>query len=169
MRNLIMVAFIEPVADGLEFPRTNWPLHITLLRFDVGPSESAGVAERLIELAAVPVMGALGALLTVGPDAEFGHQGSIPVSLVEHDPLLQGLHEELFDAVVELGGTAATPRYVLNNYRPHISHHDRRQPKQGDVVVLDRVALVDMAPDSNHTIRRILKLWALPEEPELRK
>jgi hypothetical protein len=25
--------------------------------------------------------------------------------------------------------------------------------------VLDRVALVDMAPDGDHTIRRVLRLW----------
>ena len=35
MRNLIAVAFVEPVAEGLEFPRDDWPLHITLVKFDV--------------------------------------------------------------------------------------------------------------------------------------
>ena len=35
MRNLIAVAFVEPVAEGLEFPRDDWPLHLTLVKFDV--------------------------------------------------------------------------------------------------------------------------------------
>lgn len=159
MRNLILVVFVEAVADGLVFPRTDWPLHITLLRFDVEPSEDGDVAERLGELVTTPVRGALGTMLTIGPDDGFGHQGSIPVSLVERHPILQGLHEELFDAVAQVGGKVATPHYVLDHYRPHISHHDGKRPKPGDAVVLDQIALVDMAPGGNHTIRRILKVW----------
>ncbi|MEZ2390901.1 2'-5' RNA ligase family protein [bacterium RCC_150] len=161
MRNLILVAFVETVAEGLIFPRSDWPLHITLLRFDVEPSEDADVAEYLGELVNAPAKGALGAALTVGSDAGFGHQGSIPVSLIERHPILQGLHEELFDAVARIGGRVATPHYVLDNYRPHISHHDGKRPKPGDAVVLDNIALVDMAPQGNHTIRQVLKLWHL--------
>ncbi|UVJ39701.1 2'-5' RNA ligase family protein [Arthrobacter sp. CJ23] len=162
MRNLILVAFTEPVAPGLVFPRDDWPLHITLLRFDVEPPASTDVVPHLIQRAAAPVAGALGAVLRIGDDAGFGVQGSIPVSLVDHHPLLQGLHEELLDAVEELGGKVAIPRYVLEGYRPHISHHNSKRPKPGDVVVLDHIALVDMAPGGNHTIRKILELWRVP-------
>ncbi|MFK4641370.1 hypothetical protein ABIA52_004259 [Paenarthrobacter histidinolovorans] len=159
MRNLIWVAFTEPVQQGLVFPRSDWPLHITLLRFDVGPNVSADVADVLADLAEASVKGALGTRLRVGGEAGFGHMGSIPVSLIEHDPLLQGLHEEIVEAAVGVGARIATPNYVLDHYRPHISHHDGKRPKSGDTVVLDQVALVDMAPDGDHTIRRILRLW----------
>ncbi|TVU64889.1 2'-5' RNA ligase family protein [Paenarthrobacter nitroguajacolicus] len=159
MRNLIWVSFTEPVQPGLVFPRSDWPLHITLLRFDVGDDVSADVAGVLADLAEAPVRGALGTQLTIGEEAGFGHLGSIPVSLIHHNPLLQGLHEEIVDAVTSIGGRIATPNYVLERYRPHISHHDGKRPKSGDVVVLDQVALVDMAPQGDHTIRRILRLW----------
>lgn len=159
MRNLIWVAFTEPVQPGLVFPRSDWPLHITLLRFDVGPEAGADVADVLTDLAEAPVKGALGTQLTVGEEAGFGHLGSIPVSLIHHNPLLQGLHEEIVDAVTSVGGRIATPNYVLERYRPHISHHDGKRLKSGDAVVLDQVALVDMAPEGDHTIRRILRLW----------
>ncbi|MFW0773365.1 2'-5' RNA ligase family protein [Paenarthrobacter nitroguajacolicus] len=159
MRNLIWVAFTEPVSPGMVFPRSDWPLHITLLRFDVGPDLSADVAGVLADLGEAPVKGALGTRLTVGEEAGFGHMGSIPVSLIEHNPLLQGLHEEIVEAAVGVGARIATPNYVLENYRPHISHHDGKRAKHGDVVVLDQVALVDMAPEGDHTIRRILRLW----------
>ena len=72
MRNLIFVAFVEPVAEGQVFPRTDWPLHITLLRFDVKfdagaagttiTQDSADVAERIAGLAAAPAAAALGVL-----------------------------------------------------------------------------------------------------------
>ena len=171
MRNLILVAFIEPVTDGLIFPRDNWPLHITLVRFDVdvvndvkfdvGGGRGADVAMRIAGLIDRPVREALGAALTIGADAGFGRRESVPVSLVEPSRPLQELHECLVRAVAELPGREPSPHHTLENYRPHVSHHGEKRTRPGDVVVLDRVALVDMAPDGNHSVRRILHLWEL--------
>ncbi|NUP60101.1 MAG: hypothetical protein HOQ06_11600 [Pseudarthrobacter sp.] len=163
-RNLIFVAFVEPVADGQVFPRTDWPLHITLVRFDVGPPAAADPADGLAGLAEAPATAALGAVLRVGEDAAFGRDGSVPVSLVDRHPALQALHEQLVQAVADAGGRILTPRHTLSGYRPHVSHHGApgtavKRLNQGDAVVLDRIALVDMAPDGDHTIRRVLRLW----------
>ena len=165
MRNLIFVAFVEPVAEGQVFPRTDWPLHITLLRFDVrfdaGTTEGADVAERIAGLADAAAAAALGTPLTVGADAGFGRDGSVPVSLVAPHPALQQLHEQLVHLVADAGGRVLTPGHTLAGYRPHISHHGSKRLHQGDAVVIDRVALVDMAPGGDHTIRRVLRLWSL--------
>ena len=175
MRNLILVAFIEPVTDGLVFPRDDWPLHITLVKFDVdvesgvddgvktddGGGQGSGLAERIAGLIDLPVRAALGTALTIGADAGFGRQGSVPVSLVEPSRSLQELHESLMGTVAGLPGRVPTADYTLDNYRPHVSHHGDKRAQPGDVVVLDRVALVDMAPDGNHSVRRILRLWEL--------
>ncbi|MBT2552635.1 2'-5' RNA ligase family protein [Arthrobacter sp. ISL-5] len=158
MRNLIMVAFIEPVAVGQEFLRSDWPLHVTLVRFDVG---NDGDAARFAALAEMPAKQALGTVLAVGGEDRFGRQGSVPVSLVETDPALQMLHDSLVQAVQQVSGRVASPQYTRRNFRPHVSHHGDRRVHRGDAVVLDQIALVDMAPDGNHTIRRILELWEL--------
>ncbi|WP_258804451.1 2'-5' RNA ligase family protein [Pseudarthrobacter sp. NS4] len=169
MRNLIFVVFVEPVAAHQVFPRSDWPLHITLVRFDVATGQSAGVAERIGSLADAPARAALGAGLVVGEDAAFGRNGTVPVSLVEPHPVLQRLHEDLVGVVTDMDGRILTPRHTLSGYRPHVSHHgtagpDARRLHPGDDVVLDRIALVDMAPDGDHTIRRILRLWS--RQPE---
>jgi len=161
MRNLILVAFVEPVTEGLVFPRTDWPLHITLVRFDAGTTDGADPAERLSALAEAPAMAALGASLTVGNDAGFGRHGSVPVSLIQPQPDLQILHERLVAAVGSLGGKVLTPAHTLSGYRPHVSHHGDKRLQPGDAVVLDRIALVDMAPDGDRTVRRVLRLWSL--------
>jgi hypothetical protein len=161
MRNLILVAFVEPVAEGLVFPRTDWPLHITLVRFDAGTTDGADPAECLAALAEAPAMAALGASLTAGNDAGFGRHGSVPVSLIEPQPDLQILHERLVAAVGILGGKVLTPAHTLSGYRPHVSHHGDKRLQPGDAVVLDRIALVDMAPDGDRTVRRVLRLWSL--------
>lgn len=160
MRNLILVAFVEPVTDGLVFPRSEWPLHITLVRFDV---EDAAV-ERVAALASPHAAAALGAALSVGEDAGFGRKGSVPVSLIKLQPDLQALHERLVAAVESVGGTILTPAHTLSGYRPHVSHKGDKRLNPGDGVVLDRIALVDMAPDGDRTVRRILQLWSLPEK-----
>ncbi len=157
MRNLILVAFVEPVADGLVFPRTHWPLHITLVRFDVGTDDSV---DHVAALAAPHAGAALGTGLTVGEDAGFGRNGSVPVSLIQPQPDLQALHELLVMAIQGLGGKVLTPAHTMSGYRPHVSHHGDKRLNPGDAVVLDRIALVDMAPDGDHTIRRILRLWS---------
>lgn len=165
MRNLIFVAFVEPVAEGQVFPRTDWPLHITLVRFDVrfdaGSAEGADVAEHIAGPAGAPAAAALGTALEVGADARFGRDGSVPVSLVAPHPALQQLHEQLVRLVPDVGGRILTPRHTLAGYRPHVSHHGSKRLHQGDAVVLDRIALVDMAPGGDHTIRRVLRLWSL--------
>jgi len=42
-----------------------------------------------------------------------------------------------------------------------VSHHGDKRLQPGDAVVLDRIALVDMAPDGDRTVRRVLRLWSL--------
>jgi hypothetical protein len=190
MRNLIAVAFVEPVTEGLEFPRDDWPLHITLVKFDVveprqeadstagatadaaadrapeagdapsgAPVPGDRFAGKIATIMAEPVSAVLGCQVTVGGEARFGRNGSIPVNLIEPDEQLQSLHDALVRIVQELPGRISTPAYTLAGYRPHVSHHGDKRLRQGDAVGLDRIALVDMAPGGGHATRRILKLW----------
>lgn len=186
MRNLIAVAFMEPVTEGLEFPRDDWPLHITLVKFDVveprqeadltagstadaaaGPAGEVGeapvpgdrLAGKIATIMAEPVAAVLGCPVTVGGEAGFGRAGSIPVNLIESSAALQSLHDALVRMAQELPGRISTPAYTLEGYRPHVSHHGDKRLHQGDTVLLDRIALVDMAPDGGHSTRRILRLW----------
>ena len=177
MRNLIVVAFLEPVTEGMEFPRDAWPLHITLVKFDVvdplpaADDASAGVddygaavaGDRLASQVAgrmdTPVRAAPGSAVTARLEAGFGRAGSIPVSLIEPSAPLQTLHEALVGVVAALPGRVATPGYTMAGYRPHVSHRGGQGPHAGGQLALDRIALVDMAPDGGHATRRVLRLW----------
>ena len=160
LRNLIFVAFVEPVAAGQVFLRTEWPLHITLVRFDAATTDSADVADSIAKLAAPHAEAALGTRLAVGEDAGFGRNGSVPVNLIRPQPDLQNLHERLVEAVDGLGAKVLTPGHTRAGYRPHVSHHGSKRLHPGDAVVLDRVALVDMAPGGDHAVRHVLRLWS---------
>ena len=152
MGAFVVVVFVQPVAAGLTFERSQWPLHITLARFDT--KESADV-----------VMGRLGPALTrhlgfrvrVGGDAYFGRNGTVHVSLVEPVPRLQRLHEECL-AAVGPDSHVLSPHHTGKHFRPHVSHTvGRLQP--GDEVLVRQAALVDMRPDSDSRFRRVLGVW----------
>jgi len=181
MRNLIVVAFLEPVTEGMEFPRDAWPLHITLVKFDVvdqpptadgaaqlpadaatdavAPAAGDALAARVAGLMDAPARAALGTTVTVGGEAGFGRGGSVPVSLIEPNAPLQTLHEALVGVVEALPGRIATPGYTMAGFRPHVSHRGEKAPRAGGQLVLDQIALVDMAPDGGHATRRVLTLW----------
>ena len=123
------------------------------------PAPGDPLAEHIATLMAAPVAAALGCRMSVGGEAGFGRAGSIPVNLIEPSEQLQFLHNELVRIVEQLPGRISTPAYTLEGYRPHVSHHGDKRLQQGDTFALDRIALVDMAPDGGHATRRILKLW----------
>lgn len=152
MGAFVVVVFVQPVAAGLTFERSQWPLHITLARFDT--KESADV-----------VMGRLGPALTrhlgfrvrVGGDDYFGRNGTVHVSLVEPVPRLQRLHEECL-AAVGPDSHVLSPHHTGKYFRPHVSHTvGRLQP--GDEISVRQAALVDMRPDSDSRFRRVLGVW----------
>ncbi|MBV1779267.1 2'-5' RNA ligase family protein [Paeniglutamicibacter sp. ABSL32-1] len=148
----VLVAFVVPARAGLVFPRSGWPLHITLVRFDT--RESAEVVRARLD-GVLPAR--LGFGVRVGPDAQFGRDGSVPVSLVEPEPALQRLHTAALEALgeqVHLPGA----RHNGPNYRPHVTHADTRL-RPGDRVQIRQAALVDMRPDNDPRLRRVLAVW----------
>ncbi len=148
----VLVAFVVPVQAGLVFPRSGWPLHITLVRFDTRET-----AEALCDRLDGVLPQRLGFGVRMGPDAQFGRDASVPVSLVEPEPALQLLHES---ALETLGPQVHLPGAQHNglNYRPHITHAgERLQP--GDQVQVRQAALVDMRPDNDPRLRRVMAVW----------
>ena len=152
MGAFVLVAFVVPVPAGLVFPRTSWPLHITVVRFDT--RETADAVRARLD-AVLPVLLGFGVL--IGSDAQFGRDASVPVSLVEPEPALLRLHLAALEALgpqVHLPGA----RHNDPNYRPHVTHADTRL-RPGDKIRLRQAALVDLRPDNDPRLRRVLAVW----------
>lgn len=148
----VLVAFVVPVQAGLVFPRSSWPLHVTLVRFDT--RESADVICTRFD-GVLPAQ--LGFDVHIGSDAQFGRNGSVPVSLVEPEPALNRLHAaalEVLGPEVHLPGA----QHNRSNYRPHVTHAETRlQP--GDQVRIRQAALVDLRPDNDPRLRLVVAVW----------
>ncbi|MFL4474461.1 2'-5' RNA ligase family protein [Paeniglutamicibacter sp. MACA_103] len=148
----VLVAFVVPVQAGLVFPRSGWPLHITLARFDTRETADA-VYARLDGV--LPER--LGFGVRIGPDAQFGRDASVPVSLVEPEPALHRLHTAALEALgpqVHLPGA----QHNRSNYHPHVTHAAKRL-RPGDEFRVRQAALVDMRPDNDPRLRRVLAVW----------
>lgn len=148
----VLVAFVVPVPAGVVFPRTHWPLHITLARFDT--RETADVVSARMDRV-LPSL--LGFGVRIGPDAQFGRNASVPVSLVDPEPALQRLHSAVLEALgpqVHLPGA----QHSGAHYRPHVTHADTRL-RPGDRIQIRQAALVDMRPDNDPRLRRVLAVW----------
>ncbi|OIH84218.1 hypothetical protein BLJ79_12175 [Arthrobacter sp. UCD-GKA] len=152
MGAFVLVAFVVPVPVGLVFPRSSWPLHITVVRFDT--RESADVVRARLDVA-LPAL--LGFGVRIGADAQFGRNASVPVSLVEPEPAMQRLHIAALDA---LGPQVHLPGAQHNgpNYRPHVTHAESRL-RPGGRIRIRQAALVDMRPDNDPRLRRVLAVW----------
>ncbi|MFD1214203.1 2'-5' RNA ligase family protein [Arthrobacter sp. GCM10027362] len=148
----VAVVFVQPVEAGLIFPRTAWPLHITLARFDT--RENADVVSGRIGSA---LAAGLGFTVRIGPDALFGRNGTVRVSLVEPHPRLQALHDGLLDALGP-GVHVLSPQHIRAHFRPHVTQTDTRL-HPGDTMDVRQAALVDMRPGGDSRIRKVLAVW----------
>ena len=84
------------------------------------------------------VAAALGAGLTVGEDAAFGRNGSVPVNLINPQPDLQALHGQLVAAVDGIGGRILTPAHTLavdHGLRPLLVELGASVPTKGLYVI----------------------------------
>lgn len=155
----VVVVFIKPVRAGHTFQRSEWPLHITLARFD-SKEPPDGVTKRIDRA----FSGLQAFDVCTGADDFFGRNRSVPVSLVEPHPQLQLLHDRLLDA---LGADVhlLSPHHMRQNFRPHISHQAEGRLHSGDVVHVQQAALVDMRPDGDAKHRRVLAVWNGQAEP----
>lgn len=148
----VAVAFVERAPVGQRFGKRHWPLHVTLLRFDMAP-------EAALEAATGAFAHFEPITVTIGRDADFGYHGRVRVSLVEHDAALQGLHDALRAAVAVSAGRIHSPQHTGRGFRPHVSVQGDRRVREGDVVRLGTVALVDMAPDGDSEWRLPIAAW----------
>lgn len=148
----VAVAFVEPTGVGQRFGKRHWPLHVTLLRFDMAP-----------EAALMAASGAMSAFrpfrVQMGRDADFGYRGRVRVSLVEHDAGLQALHERILEAVTARGGRIHSPQHTGRGFRPHVSVQGERRVHPGQAVLLTGASLVDMAPDGDAEWRMPVAEW----------
>jgi hypothetical protein len=147
MSQYVLVAPLARLEVGDGFSMSAWPLHVTIV-----PNFSTTLPKGDVSSvfsAPTPAMD-----VVVGREDLFGPRNNVRVSVVEHSEKLALLHARFVADLLGLGVVFDNPEYLGAGYRPHITATKRARAGEGDILHLDQLALVDMAPrgDSGHRV-----------------
>jgi len=153
MHKYTIVKFIEPVADGTEFNMTEWPLHITLADdFELGISHSDFIEQlKKLALKQEPVK------VVAESDGYLGKYSQVQVTFIDTNPDLFELHRGLVTELKRIGAVFYNPHYIIGGYRPHITVQRAARARRGDVVIINKLSIVDMSPDGDDNQRKVIE------------
>ena len=156
MARFVVVLPLTPLAVGDEFTVAQWPLHVTLVEpfpTSLGGDDVARVLEDVEGIGP----GAPAIRAAAGDDAMFGRRRDVPVTLVLDGGELAALRGRTL-AALGRAGIELRPRL---EFRPHVTRKQHGRIRQGDRVVLETVALIDMRPPQGGHHRRVVAAWPL--------
>lgn len=140
MNRYVIVSFLGKVPAGTSFTRTQWPLHITLIRpFDSYASEAELVAELTGALRYTKIFS-----LTGVSEELFGPELNIPVLELERTTDIVALNILLKRRFTNLANPS-TPD-IFTEYRPHVTHQAEGKISVGDTITVSSVSLVKYTP-----------------------
>ena len=153
---LVVVLPLQPLTVGDGFSLSDWPLHVT-----VAPTFVVAVDLDTVIAAIAPVLVAQPTVRErVGHDEGFGRSGRIGVSVVVPSRGLGDLHARLVAALTDIGAVFDDPEFIGVGYRAHVTKTRTAQSVPGDVLTLSQAAIVDMEPQGDGRLRRVV--WAIP-------
>ncbi len=151
-----VICFLEH-NPGLNFPATEWPLHITLLDTFKTDWQVDKLASALGDLA--EATRPFTTLVT--NSVMLGENKDEPVKLLASSKDILRLHHGL----LLLGDKASlvfnTPEFVGNGFLPHITDQRCSNVEIGKSYQFSTISLVDMFPNSDHLQRKILFTYNL--------
>jgi hypothetical protein len=151
---LVVVLPLDPLHDGDGFSLRDWPLHLT-----VAPTFTRIDLPAVVRAITPVLLAQRSFRLRVGQDEGFGRSQKIPVSVVEPSAELTDLHVALLDALRLAGADFDDPEFIGNGYRAHVTMTRRARVSAGDQLTLHQAAIVDMAPEGDQRLRRVV--WTM--------
>ncbi|MET3806044.1 hypothetical protein ABIB25_003053 [Nakamurella sp. UYEF19] len=172
---LVVVLPLRRLEVGEAFALRDWPLHVTVAPTFVldGPARDAGsddgcmldsavLDSAVLEMVSAAIEGPLvecpSLRLLAAGDEGFGRSGAIPVTVVEPSVELDALHHLLVAALSDLGARFDDPEFTGSGYRAHVTVRQGRRVDTGDVLEPTQAVIVDMEPQGDARLRRVV--WA---------
>jgi 2'-5' RNA ligase len=153
----VIVLPLTPLRVGDGFAVSSWPLHVTVLPPFLTDASTAEIAAVIATAArAHPPL-----TVRAGDDELFGRKHDIPVSLIEPNAELTGLHHALVDSIRPFAAIPDEPPFTGRGFRAHVTHKPPARVRPGDTLTLDQLALVDMLPRAHTAGRTVLAVCPL--------
>lgn len=138
-----------------DFTKIDWPLHITLVgNFCVEHSLLDLTRGLDVYSKQQEPFGAV-----IGNEELFGPNNDVPVSLVDVDENILGLHRGLQQILANLGVTYETPAFVGDGYRPHSTIQTNGRLYKDQSLTLDNMTLIDMCVGDKTNIRKVIRTF----------
>lgn len=152
MPRLVIILPLQPLTVGDAFTLQSWPLHLTVAPtfvIDGGlPTVLAAVTPLLVHQPPLDVV--------AGQEYGFGRAGRFPVTLIEPTVELNRLHTQLVAALLAAGAEFDHPEFTGDGYRPHVTIKGEPGVRAGDRLTLRQAAIVDMAPEGEQRVRKVV-------------
>lgn len=149
---------LEPLAVGIEYASTSWPLHVTIADTFAVNWEETGLREQLANLLSErqPVTA------IAAHDEWFGAHQHTQVTILTMSPELITLHNDVIALLESAGAVFNNPGYNGLGYRAHATVQAHARLRIGDRLELDQIALIDMFPRGDPYQRKVLAVIKLP-------
>ena len=147
-----LVHFITPIANGVEFHMSDWPLHVTLA--DVFAINRSNLDKALVGFLAqtAPVKTTALSKSTLG---------TAPVILLDKSPALLKLHADIVSLLGAHGVVFNNPEFTRDGFIPHSTIQKSSRLEIGDEVAVDSLSLIYMFPNNNWEQRRVLATFEM--------
>ncbi|HSW65928.1 MAG TPA: 2'-5' RNA ligase family protein [Bacillota bacterium] len=142
--DLLLTYMLEPQPVGSYFDRSRWPLHLTLMQW-FAPQGGLQALRQELTLAArniAPVA------VTVGKEALFGPDATIPVNVIADQAPVCELHTVLLNVLRQLGLQVNDVQWVGEGYMAHVTQQgDERRAHEGQRLLINSFHIVRLIDD----------------------
>ena len=152
-----IVQFLDEVVTGDEFASNEWPLHSTIIdTFAID-----WLIDEMIGRLADGLAG-YGEVRSVATDDRFfGDEQQTQVTLLERSDSLVTLHLAVL-AILENGGLVLNdPQFSRDGFLPHSTVQKNARLQKGDGVRFTALSIVDMFPNADAYVRKVLATISL--------
>ena len=146
-------AFFDELEDGFEFAMTDYPLHMTIAGVFDFDKKGIEIAELINGLLAH----SQSFEVVAGDDVYWGINKDIQVVLMEKSEQLASLVKKIYNFLISNGVEFYQPEYEGKYNISHSTVQKTDRLQKGETVIINKLSLVDMFPDSNGYRRRIVK------------
>lgn len=147
-----IAAFFDDLDDGFEFHRTEVPLHVTLagvFAIDIKGRE-------LFKMLSDYLNSTQSFNIKAGSEDSWGPNKEIRVVLIEKSSEMSGLLMQIYDFLMINGAVFNQPEYEGNGHKLHSTVQKSGKLEKGQIVLINKLSLVDMFPRNDGMRRRIV-------------
>lgn len=153
-----IIAPLVNLNEGVEFNSKSWPLHITLADTHYVNWHSNKLLDKFTTLVNTTESFEIKALHrgVLGPIEQ-----PTKVTFIEKSAELLSLHNRIIQLINEHSGVFNNPEWQQDGYIPHSTIQTDSELNQGDIAIIECLALIDMFPDNNGHKRKVSRIIAL--------